>query len=296
MATADKTASEGIAGQTLGAISRIRLGRIITYAVAAALAIYVMIPLYWIIVQSFSFERHIFVWPPQLLPPEFTLVNYEKVFTYPDAPVMRWMFNSGFVAFSRIGLEFFMASMAAYAFARLTFPGRDKIFFAILMTMMIPGQVTLIPMYLIMNRLRWIDTFHALIWPGAASVFPVFFLRQFFQTIPDELEEAAILDGCSKLRVLWSVIIPLSKPAFAALGIFIFMGNWNSLLWPMIATNSLEMRLLVPGLSILRGTYSTQRGLVMAAAVLSVIPVIVFYSIFQNYIIEGVTLTGLGGK
>jgi multiple sugar transport system permease protein len=240
-------------------------------------------------------EADIFIWPPRVFPPRFTLINYEKVLTYPDAPVMRWMFNSAFVAFSRIGIEFTVASLAAYAFARLQFPFRDKIFFAILTTMMIPGQVTLIPMYLLMNRFGWIDTYHGLIWPGLASVFPVFFLRQFFQTIPSELEEAAILDGCSKLRVLWNIIVPLSAPAFAALGIFIFLGNWNSLLWPLIVTNRLEMRLLVPGLTIIRGTYSTQRGLVMAAAVMSVIPVMIFYSIFQKNIIEGVTLTGLGG-
>lgn len=296
MATAQRIEARGFAGERRGILSWVPWGKIVLYTTGVVLAVYVLIPLYWIIIQSFMTEADIFVWPPRLFPPSVTLVNYEKVFTYPDAPVMRWMFNSAFVAFSRIGLEFMIASLAAYAFARLEFPGRDKIFFAILTTMMIPGQVTLIPMYLLMNRFKWIDTYHALIWPGAASVFPVFFLRQFFQTIPDELEEAAVLDGCSRLRVLWTVIVPLSKPAFAALGIFIFMGNWNSLLWPLIATNRLEMRLLVPGLSIIRGTYSTQRGLVMAAAVLSVIPVIIFYSIFQNYIIEGVTLTGLGGK
>jgi len=272
------------------------LGRIMLWAVSIAIAIYVFVPLYWVFIQSFMLEPDIFRWPPYVVPPRVTLVNYTKIFTMPDTPVMRWFFNSAFVSFSRIGLELTIATLAAYAFARLEFPGRDKIFFGILTTMMIPGQVTLIPTYLLMSRLKWIDTYHALIWPGAASVFPIFMLRQFFQTIPQELEEAAILDGCGRLRVLWKVIVPLSTPAFSALAIFIFMGNWNALFWPLIITNSLEMRTLVPGLTILRGTYSTQRGLVMAAAAFSVVPVMIFYAIFQRRIIEGVAMTGLTGQ
>ena len=181
----------------------------------------------------------------------------------PDTPVNCWIFNSLCVVLAYWArVDDRNASRLCLCTARV--PGRDKIFFGILTTMMIPGQVTLIPTYLIMGRLKWIDTYHALIWPGAASVFPIFMLRQFFQTIPRELEEAAILDGCGRLRVLWKVIVPLSTPAYSALAIFIFMGNWNDLFWPLIITNSLEMRTLVPGLTFLRGTYSTQRGLVMA--------------------------------
>lgn len=273
----------------------VKWGRVFLYVVAASLCFYVLAPLYWVVVQSVMSEPDIFHWPPYLFPPRFTINNYAKIFTMPDMPLMRWLFNSAFVAFSRIGLELLIASLAAYAFGRLEFPFRDKIFFFILTTMMIPGQVTLIPMYLLMKNLKWIDTYHALIWPGAASVFPVFMLRQFFQTIPSDLEEAAVMDGCSRLWILWRIILPLSKPALSALSIFIFMGNWNALFWPLIITNRLEMRTLVPGLTILRGTYSQQRGMVMAAAVFTVVPVIIFYSIFQKRIIEGVTLTGMAG-
>jgi multiple sugar transport system permease protein len=244
------------------------------------------------------FEPDIYHWPPYFFPVRPTLGNYWEIFygTDYDLPILRWTFNSAFVAFSRIGLELTIASLAAYGFARLEFPGRDKIFFVILTTMMIPGQVTLVPMYLQIARYGWIDTFHALIWPGAASVFPVFMLRQFFQTIPKDLEEAAILDGCGRLRVLWHVILPLSVPALSALSIFIFMGNWNALFWPLIATNRNEMRTLVAGLTILRATHSQNLGRVMAAAVYSILPVVVFYTIFQRRIIAGVTMTGLAGR
>ena len=217
-----------------------RLGRVLLYVIAFSMFLYVLIPLYWIIIQSFMVEADIFHWPPYLIPPRVTLANYIKMFTFPDTPLMRWFFNSAFVAFSRIGLELTIASLAAYAFGRLEFPLRDQIFFMILTTMMIPGQVTLIPMYMLMRNLKWIDTYHALIWPGAASVFPVFMLRQFFQTIPQEMEEAAVIDGASRLRILFRIIIPLSTPALSALSIFIFLGNWNALFWPLIITNRLE--------------------------------------------------------
>jgi len=276
---------------------RINWGRILLYASAIVLGIYCLFPLYWIFLHSFMSEADIYHWPPYLIPPRLTFHNYWEILWGTDykLPMMRWLSNSAFVAFSRIGLELTVASLAAYAFSRLEFPGRDRIFFIILATMMIPSQVTLIPMYLTMSKLHWIDTFHALIWPGLAAVFPVFMLRQFFQTIPRELEEAAILDGCNRLKVLWHVILPLSKPAFSALAIFIFMGNWNALFWPLIITNSDKVRMLVPGLAVMRATHMQQRGRVMAAAAFTAVPVMIFYTLFQRHIIEGVTMTGMAG-
>ncbi len=276
----------------------LRLGQIVHLIVMTILVLYALIPMYWIIAQSFMYEKDIYRWPPYFFPPRPTLENYIEILggrAY-DLPMMRWLFNTAFVSLSHVALELTVATLASYAFARREFPGRDKIFFAVLTTMMIPGQVTLIPMYVIMSRLKWIDTYHALIWPGAASVFPVFMLRQFFQTIPDELEEAAILDGCSRLRILWNIIVPLSKPAYSALAIFIFMGNWNALFWPLIVTNSEHMRTLVPGLTVMRATHMQEKAQVMAGATFTAIPVIIFYAIFQRRIIEGVTMTGLAGK
>ena len=192
-------------------------------------------------------------------------------------------------------LVFITSILAAYAFARLRFPGREIIFYAALVTMMIPGQVTLIPIFLLMRDLKFLDTYHALIWPAGANVFGVFMLRQFFLTIPGELEEAAILDGASWFGVYRRIVLPLSTSALVALGIFTFLGSWNNLFWPLIVLNRLEMRTLPVGLTILVSEYGNERALGMAGAVVSFVPVLIVYAIFQRRIIQGVALTGFGG-
>ncbi len=186
---------------------------------------------------------------------------------------------------------------AAYAFARLKFPGNNFLFFLLLVTVMIPGQVTLIPNFLLMRDLKFLDTFNALIWPGAANVFAVFLLRQFFQQIPQELEEAAILDGASYWGRFWHVILPLSTNALTALAIFVFLGHYNDLFWPLIVTNSLNMRTLPVGLTILNFSYGElYRPTVLAGSVFASVPILIVYIIFQGRIIKGVTLTGMGGR
>ena len=186
---------------------------------------------------------------------------------------------------------------AAYAFARLKFPGNNILFGLLLLTVMLPSQVTLIPNFLLMRDLRFLDTFHALIWPGAANVFAVFLLRQFFMQIPQELEEAAILDGAGYFGRFRHVILPLSTNALTAMGIFVFLGHYNDLLWPFITTSSLEMRTLPVGLQILNSSYAGQyRPLVLAGAVFATVPIIIVYIIFQRRIIKGVVMTGMGGR
>jgi multiple sugar transport system permease protein len=166
----------------------------------------------------------------------------------------------------------------------------------ILFTLMVPGQVTLIPVFLLIRNLGWLDTYHALIWPGAASVFGVFLLRQFFLSIPKELEEAAIIDGAGRFRIYWQIVLPLSRAAMIALMIFTFLGSWNDLFWPLIVLNRLEMRTLPVGLTVLNGTYTQERALIMAGAIIASAPVLIFYGIFQRRIIQGVMLTGMGGR
>jgi multiple sugar transport system permease protein len=183
--------------------------------------------------------------------------------------------------------------LAAYGYARLEFPGRDVLFFALLSTLMIPGAVTVIPAFIIIRQLGLIDTYWALILPAGSSVFAVFLLRQFFQAIPRELEEAAVLDGCSRLGIYWRIILPLSRSALAALGIFVFLGSWNDFLWPFLVMNELTMRTLPVGLTIFNGEYWSERGLIMAGAAISTLPVLVVYALFQHHIIRGVALTGL---
>jgi multiple sugar transport system permease protein len=253
-------------------------------------------PFLWVVSQSFMSNTEIFDVPPRLIPRHPTLENYYAVFTRQDLQLGRWFINSVFVSSAITILVLAVASTAAYAFARLRFPGRDIIFYAALATMMIPGQVTLIPIFLLMRDLKFLDTYHALIWPAGANVFGVFLLRQFFMTIPIELEEAAILDGASRFGVYRRVVLPLSSSALVALGIFTFLGSWNDLFWPLIVLNRLEMRTLPVGLAILVGEYGYERALGMAGATVALVPVLIFYTIFQRRIIEGVTLTGMGGR
>lgn len=260
------------------------------------LAVLVGFPIYWSIIVSITPSEDVFRWPLQLFPSEPTFEHYREVLTRQDLQLPRWFLNSVLVSTIVTLLSLFVSSLTAYGFARLEFPGRDFIFVSILFALMVPGEVTLIPVFLLVRNLGWLDTYHALIWPGMASVFGVFLLRQFFLSIPREMEEAAIIDGAGRFRIYWQIILPLSRSALVALTIFTFLGAWNDLFWPLIVLNRLEMRTLPVGLTVLNGTYSQERALIMAGAVIASAPVLIFYAIFQRRIIEGVMLTGMGGR
>jgi multiple sugar transport system permease protein len=267
-----------------------------TYLVLLPLAILTLIPLIYMFSQALTPEAEVYRWPVRYLPENPSLENFQNLMRYPNLPIMRWLFNSFFVSTAVTILVVLIDSLTAYGFARLEFPGREFLFIMVLTTIMIPGQVTLIPTFLIMRDLGWLDSYNALIWPNGANVFGVFLLRQFFQSIPRELEDAAVIDGCSKLGTYWRIIMPLSTSALVALAIFTFLGSWNDLFWPLIALNSVEMRTLPVGLSILRYEGYTQQGLSMAAAALTTVPVLIVYIIFQRRIIQGVMVSGLAGR
>lgn len=267
------------------------------YVFLLVLSVAVLFPLVIAVSQSFMTNQEINRWPPKIIPTEPTLEGYHAVVTQQDIRLDMWLRNSVFAATGYTIAVLILCAPAAYAFARLRFPGNKLLFAFLLVTIMIPGQVTLIPNYLLMRDLRWIDTFNALIFPGAANVFGVFLLRQFFMQVPTELEEAAVLDGAGYFRRFWSVILPLSTNALTALGIFVFLGHFNDLFWPIIVTSSLETRTLPVGLSIIQSSYAGQyRPMILAGAVLSTLPVLIVYIIFQRKIIQGVTLTGMGGR
>lgn len=266
------------------------------YAVLIALTIVVGFPIYWMVVVSITPSAEVYRWPLQLWPTNPTFEHYREVFTRQDLLIDRWFVNSVVVSTIITVLCVFLSSLTAYGFARLEFPGRDLIFLLLLFTLMVPGQVTLIPVFLLIRGLGWLDTYHALIWPGAVSVFGVFLLRQFFASVPRELEEAALMDGAGRFRIYWQIVLPLSRAAIVALTIFVFLGAWNDLFWPLVVLNSLELRTLPVGLTVLQGTYTQERALVMAGTVIASAPVIVFYAIFQRRIIQGVMLTGMGGR
>ncbi|MBV9851524.1 MAG: carbohydrate ABC transporter permease [Armatimonadetes bacterium] len=230
-------------------------------------------------------------------PHPVTLLNFATVLTnVEEFPVWRWTGNSLLISLAVTLLVLTVDSLAAFAYSRLRWRARDKVFAVLVATMLVPGQVLLIPTYLLIRGLHWFDTYWALIVPAGAGAFGVFLLRQFFMTIPVELEEAARLDGCGPLGVFRHVILPLSKPALATLGIFTFMATWNAFEGPLIYTGSLEMRTLPIGITIFQGHYSTEYGQMMAAAALAAIPVTIAFLLFQKHIIKGISLTGLAGR
>ncbi|NPV67100.1 MAG: carbohydrate ABC transporter permease [Anaerolineae bacterium] len=260
------------------------------------IAFVVFFPIMWMISQSLTPNSEVWDWPPQFIPQNPTLENYQTLFTRQDLAIGHWFMNSLFVSTITTILTLFITSLAAYSFARLRFPGRDVIFFILLSALVIPAQVTLIPIFLLMRDLKWLDTYHALIWPAMANVFAVFMLRQFFLGIPRELEEAAILDGATRFGIYWRIILPMSSSALTALAIFVFLGSWNDLFWPLIVLNRLEMRTLPVGLTVLSSAYYTrEQSLVQAGAVIASVPVLIFYAFFQRQILKGITFTGMAG-
>lgn len=225
---------------------------------------------------------------------QLTLANYIETFRV--LPFGRYLINSTVVAVSVTGLQILISSLAAFAFARLRFWGRDIIFGFYLATLMIPAQVTLIPNFLIVRSLGWYDTYLALVVPGLFSALSTFLLRQYYRSIPLDLDEAARMDGASSLRIWWKVIVPLSWPVMAALAIFTFQAVWNDFLWPLVVTGSDEMRTIPIGLSYFVGQYGTAWNLLMAGSVIALLPVLVIYLLAQKTFVQGITLTGMGGR
>jgi multiple sugar transport system permease protein len=267
--------------------------KIFLYFLLSIISIVMLLPFLWMLSTSLKEPSQVFAFPPQWIPNPVVWKNY--VDAWNALPFARFFLNSIIVAVSVTAGQLVTASLAAYAFARLQFPGRDKIFLAYLATMMIPGQVTMIPVFILLKMLGWIDTYKALILPNIFTTYGTFLLRQFFLTIPKDLEDSAVIDGCGPFRIYLQIILPLSKPALATLATFTFLGSWNDFMWPLIVTHSMEMRTLPVGLSIFQGLYYTEWTLLMAASVIVLMPVIVVYIFNQRFFIKGITMTGLKG-
>ena len=225
---------------------------------------------------------------------QISLRNY--VDTFHAFPFGRFYLNSIIVATCTTLLQILTASLAAFAFARLRFRGREAIFLLYLTTLMIPFQVTMIPNFILIRYLRWYDTYQALILPASFSVFSTFLLRQYFLGLPLDLDEAARMDGANSWRIWSQIIMPLSGPVLATLAIFNFQGAWNDFLWPLIVTNSEAMRTIPIGLSSFQGQYSTEWHLLMAGSVIALLPVLIIYTFRQNWFVRGITLSGMGGR
>jgi multiple sugar transport system permease protein len=262
-------------------------------------AILFLAPLLWMISTAFKAPADIIsgLGSAQWIPQPTTTENFRNVLGKAEEfPIWRWTANSLFVSLSVTFLVLVIDSLAAFAYSRLRWRGRNGLFALLVATMLVPGQVLLIPTYLLIRQLGLFDTYGALIFPASAGAFGVFLLRQFFLTIPTELEDAAKLDGCGPLGILRHVILPLSKPALATLGIFTFMGTWNAFEGPLLFTDSTLMRTLPVGITIFQGRYNIEYGPLMAAAALAAIPVTLAFLAFQRHIIKGISLTGLAGR
>lgn len=253
-----------------------------------------LLPFLWMVSTSLKLPREVFTFPPVWIPSEFAWSNYTRALT--AMPFGRFYLNSFLVAVGVTLLTILTSSLAAFAFARLRFRGRDTLFLVYLTTLMIPFTVLLIPNFVLVRQLGWYDTYAALIFPPAFSAFATFLLRQYFRGIPPELDAAARIDGASSLRIWWQIIMPNSAPAIAALAIFIFLGNWNEFLWPLVITNSPEMRTIPVGLSAFQGQFNVRWELLMAAAVVAMLPILVVYMLAQKWFIKGITVTGMGGR
>ncbi len=229
-----------------------------------------------------------------LWPHHATTQNFQDILFHPEEiPIARWFLNSVLISSSVTLLVLTVDSLAAYALARLNLPGRKWLFPFIVATLMIPGQILLIPVYLILNRLGWLDSPVSLIVPAGASAFGVFLLHQFFIGIPRELEEAATLDGCGPFTIYWRVILPLSRPALATLGIFTFIGSWNDFLGPLVFLDSVDKFTLPVGIALFQTSYSAEYALTLAASVLCTFPLVIVFLLFQRHIVKGMALQGL---
>lgn len=262
-------------------------------ALAGGLAM--ITPFVWAIVTSLQPRGALMAMPPQLVPTEPTFTSYTTVVG--RFPFLRVFGNSVMVALLTTLGQLVICSMAGYAFARLRFRGRDALFTIYLATLMVPFAVVITPLFIIVTRLGWADTYAGLIIPGIFSAFGTFFMRQFFLSIPRELEEAATIDGAGTLGTFWRIVVPLTGPALATLAVLSFMGSWNSFLWPLLIINDRELMTLPIALSTLQGLYpgQTQWNIVMAGTVLATIPTILVFLFVQRWVIEGVSGSGVKG-
>lgn len=265
----------------------------IAYIFLVICAISMIAPFVWMVLTSFMTEGQIFSFPPKILPQPFITNNYEN--TLQQIPIIRYFYNSLFVSLMTTIGQVLIASMAGFAFAKLNFKFKEPLFLIILLTMMIPPQVNIIPLFYVMKELHWIDTFQALIVPGLFGGFGVFLMRQWFKAMPDSLFEAAKIDGCNIFQAFFKIAFPLALPAIATLAIFTFISSWNSFMWPLIVTNSDSITTLPVALAAFKGSFreTIEWGQLMACAVITTVPAILVFLAGQKFFIKGIMTAGV---
>jgi multiple sugar transport system permease protein len=271
-----------------------RVGPVISQILLSLVALLFLVPIIWMVLSALKPSAEVFTVPPKLFGSEIMFSNFAEAWNY--LPFGRFILNTIWVAGVGTLITLVASATAGYAFARLNFKFQGGLFILYLSTLIVPQEVIVIPMFLVMQQLGWVNTYKALILPWAFTAFGTFLLRQFFMTIPKELEEAAKIDGCGHLRILRSVIIPISAPAIAVLAVFTFITYWNSFLWPLIIVNDTSKMTIPLGLELFLGQQGQRWELLMAAATISMVPTVILVLALQKYLVKGIALSGLGGR
>lgn len=266
------------------------LRRVLLYIVLILIAVIMVVPFLWMLSTSLKTQYDAVKIPPVWIPDPPQWENYVKLFT--EQPMFQFMLNTIKIVFFVVLGQLFFSSLAAYSFARISFKGRNVVFFFYIATLMVPGQVTMIPTYLMFAKAGLTDNHLALILPAFFSAFGVFLLRQFFMSLPRELEEAAEIDGCNPFMTYWRIMLPLVVPAMLTLGVFTLMNTWNDYMGPLIYLSSPEKYTMTLGIAYFKGVYTTQWNLVMAGSIVSVVPILIAYLCAQKYFIEGIAFSG----
>lgn len=269
------------------------LRRVLLYIVLILIAVIMVVPFLWMLSTSLKTQYDAVKIPPVWIPDPPQWENYVKLFT--EQPMFQFMLNTIKIVFFVVLGQLFFSSLAAYSFARISFKGRNVVFFFYIATLMVPGQVTMIPTYLMFAKAGLTDNHLALILPAFFSAFGVFLLRQFFMSLPRELEEAAEIDGCNLFMTYWRIMLPLVVPAMLTLGVFTLMNTWNDYMGPLIYLSSPEKYTMTLGIAYFKGVYTTQWNLVMAGSIVSVVPILIAYLCAQKYFIEGIAFSGVKG-
>ncbi len=267
---------------------------LLMYGVLGAIALVMLLPLLWLVSTAFKGPtENLFQFPPQFLPQSPTFGNFTKV--WQTNPFGRYFFNSTLIAVVTVVLNLILCSLAAYPLARLNFKGREILFSLIVSTILIPFQIVMIPLYILTVQLGLTNSYIGAIFPSIASAFGIFLMRQAFQTVPKELEEAARMDGCTELGIWWHIMIPSVRPALVTLAIFVFIGSWSDFLWPLLILDRPEYYTLPLGVARLAGSFSLDWRLIAAGSVISIVPVILFFVAAQRYIVPSETGSGVKG-
>jgi len=278
----------------LETLERYGLKTVLMYGLLSAIALIMLLPLLWLVSTSFKGPmENLFQFPPQFFPESPTFANFAKV--WETSPFGRYFFNSTLIAIVTVALNLLLCSLAAYPLARLNFKGRELLFSLVVSTILIPFQIVMIPLYILTVRLGLTNSYIGVIFPSIASAFGIFLMRQAFQSVPKELEEAARIDGCTELGIWWHIMLPSVRPALVTLAIFVFIGSWSDFLWPLLILDRPEYYTLPLGVARLAGSFSLDWRLIAAGSVISIVPIILFFVMAQRYIVPSETGSGVKG-